>query len=95
LCPLVTGAYLSDSAKILRNNKLEIQQVIYPGLLLPFVANVALKNEQILAIECETTVAITDGKNLEIHNTFTSTVSDVQLFSVKKWMKAEPNETGR
>jgi len=81
LCPLVTGAYLSDSAAVLRNKTLEIREVFSPGLLLHFVNNVALRNSQILAIECDAMTAITDGECVEIVSLSSSAVSDVQIFA--------------
>jgi len=79
LCPVATGAYLSDSAHIVVGIDLEIRQLFSPALILPFAANVALATEQTISIVCHEMVAITDGTGVEINHRVPDGVSDVSV----------------
>lgn len=64
LCPLVTGAFLSDCAQSLRSGPITMQRVAVPLLILPFAANAALELRCCVRVEMDGHVAMTDGDNL-------------------------------
>ena len=92
-CPLSVGAYLSDSAQALKQNKLAIHRVALPSLLLPFVANMALQNKQTFAIECNSMVARTDGINIDVPELFSNAASDVHIRSISSMGEPRAIET--
>lgn len=79
LCPLATGAYLSDSASNLVGREIEIRQLLLPTILIPFAANVASLTKQSISIVCDETVATTDGVNIDMTNPFPDSACDVGL----------------
>ncbi|WP_306141918.1 DUF3726 domain-containing protein [Roseibium sp. MMSF_3412] len=64
LCPLVTGAFLSDCAQNLRCGPVVMQRVALPLLILPFAANAASELRCCVRVEMDGHVAITDGDHL-------------------------------
>lgn len=64
LCPLATGAFLSDSAQSLRSGPVAMQRVAVPLFILPFAANAALELKRCLTVEIDGHVSVTDGDNL-------------------------------
>ena len=66
LCPLVTGAVISDRAVDLRNVEFQTGRVAVPILLLPFAALAAQQLGASVTIAWQGTVATTDGDRLSI-----------------------------
>ena len=64
LCPLATGAFLSDSAKRLRSGPVTMQRVAIPLFILPFAANAASQLKCCVRIEIDGHVGVTDGNSL-------------------------------
>ncbi|MEL7525264.1 MAG: DUF3726 domain-containing protein [Pseudomonadota bacterium] len=64
LCPLVTGAFLSDCAQNLRSGPVDMRRVAVPLLILPFAANAAAELRCCVTVETDGRVAMTDGSNL-------------------------------
>ncbi len=64
LCPLATGAFLSDNAKNLGTGGCEIHHVANPLLLLPFAANIALLNNQKMTVQCRDSLVSTNGSDV-------------------------------
>ncbi|WP_422041476.1 DUF3726 domain-containing protein [Roseibium sp.] len=61
LCPLMTGAFLSDCARRLRTAPVEMERVAVPLFILPFAANAAAELTCCLTVEMDGHVAETDG----------------------------------
>ena len=66
LCPLATGATLSDHAALI-TTPLTLQAIAQPALLLPFLANTAQHRAAALRIEAPTGHAILNGNDLWLH----------------------------
>ena len=65
LCPMMTGATLSDFGWLVENKELAIQDVAVPALLVPFAANIASRIGQPIRIECDNGASVTtDGAGL-------------------------------
>ncbi|WP_299478865.1 DUF3726 domain-containing protein [uncultured Roseibium sp.] len=65
LCPLATGAFLSDCAQGLRSGPVTMQRVAVPLFILPFAANAASELRCCVRVEMDGQVAMTDGGNLQ------------------------------
>ncbi len=61
LCPLATGAALSDGAPLLRNGPVTLHNAAAPLLILPFAASAARQLNTNVTLTCGATTAITDG----------------------------------
>ncbi|MEP2029521.1 MAG: DUF3726 domain-containing protein [Paracoccaceae bacterium] len=70
LCPLSTGATLSDFAVQVVRNSAVLEDVIQPTLILPFVAYAARQTATCLVVTCGGTEATTDGFFLNISKPF-------------------------
>ncbi len=66
LCPLATGALLSDCAQRLKGAPIEMRHVAAPSVLLPFAAWAAKRLGGSVRVECDDAVAVTDGTNLDL-----------------------------
>lgn len=64
LCPLTTGAAISDRAADLRTGNIQLGRVAEPLMLLPFVAQSASQLETTVSISWSGFVATTDGARL-------------------------------
>ncbi|WP_170603899.1 DUF3726 domain-containing protein [Ruegeria arenilitoris] len=64
LCPLVTGALLSDSASRLLDGQIDTSPIAIPEILLPFAANASLVVSNCVSVDIDGEIAITDGKQL-------------------------------
>ncbi len=64
LCPLLTGASLSDCAHLLHSGPIRIRHLVSPMILLPFAAQVARVQSQIATIQSGDFSAATDGVRL-------------------------------
>lgn len=79
LCPLSTGATLSDFAARAAQEPVIMRAVMRPALLLPFTAYVARKTGGCFTITCEGSVAITDGQSLELARPFPSNAETLTI----------------
>ncbi|WP_109312485.1 DUF3726 domain-containing protein [Ruegeria sp. AU67] len=66
LCPLVTGALLSDCAHRLNSSPIAIRNVAVPALLLPFAANAARFLATCVSVDYDHALAETDGFDLSL-----------------------------
>ena len=66
LCPLATGAALSDFAENLADGPIRLVEVVQPQLLLPFAAGAARHLGTVLTLSCDTLTARTDGTGLDL-----------------------------
>ena len=66
LCPLTTGAALSDFAALLAGGPIRLNAVAQPLLLLPFGAGAARQLNSVVTLNCETLTARTDGDGLDM-----------------------------
>lgn len=66
LCPLATGAALSDRAAMLRNGPLRLYDVEAPVMLLPFAGYVARQLGQCVELDFDGVTAATDGFRLNL-----------------------------
>ena len=66
MCPLTTGAALSDRASKVAVARIRIGAVAGPLLLLPFAALAARKTGRVLTITCPGMTAVTDGVALSM-----------------------------
>lgn len=64
LCPLSTGALLSDCATLMREGVFSLQSVAHPSLLLPFMGYAARRLDSVVSIEGDGWKAATDGQQL-------------------------------
>ncbi|MBY6066702.1 DUF3726 domain-containing protein [Leisingera aquaemixtae] len=64
LCPLATGAAISDCAAGLQDAPLSLGQVSQPAMILPFAAMAARQLDACVTVECEGFQAVTDGAAL-------------------------------
>lgn len=55
LCPILTGAWLCDSAMIERNSCMQIEKLGFPVLLMPFLAQIADSIQQTVTFEYQST----------------------------------------
>ncbi|KIC23030.1 MULTISPECIES: DUF3726 domain-containing protein [unclassified Leisingera] len=69
LCPLVTGAALSDCAARLQAAPLAIGPVSQPAMILPFAAMAARRLAVCVTVEGEGFQAVTDGTGLQCEGT--------------------------
>ena len=66
LCPLLSGACLSDCASMLSTHPITMNDVIHPALILPFAARVARRSGQPVVVDFGTVHAATDGAGLAV-----------------------------
>lgn len=79
LCPLVTGAAISDRAHRLRTDCIRIGKVADPAFLVPFAALAARQIKQTVTIAWPGTVTSTDGDNLVLHGAFPAHAAEAKL----------------
>ncbi|WP_107495054.1 DUF3726 domain-containing protein [Thalassobius sp. I31.1] len=66
LCPLLSGATLSDCAVALKDAPISMQNLSFPALLLPFLASAAAQLGCTLTLECDAGTGSTDGNGLAL-----------------------------
>ena len=66
LCPLATGAAISDRASELRSGEIHLKKVAEPLMLLPFLSQAALQLETIVTIAWPGGTATTDGCQISL-----------------------------
>ncbi|WP_166418441.1 DUF3726 domain-containing protein [Cochlodiniinecator piscidefendens] len=64
LCPLLSGATLSDHAYMLRADPIRLQGVVAPVFLLAFAAAAAKEMDCVVSVKWNDVVAMTDGADL-------------------------------
>jgi len=79
LCPISAGTFLSDRALLLDAGRAEMQEVVAPALLLPFVSNAARVRKCTLKIEIDAIRAMTDGFRLSALDRFPSMAKRVSI----------------
>ena len=75
LCPIITGAWLCDSATIEENSQLSFEHLRFPLLLMPFLSQIAISIQQTLTFEYHSTrlqfsngfLKVTDNDALNCH----------------------------
>ena len=91
LCPLATGATLSDHAALI-STPLTLQAIAQPALLLPFLANTAQHRAAALRIEAQTGHALLNGKDLRLDGpaTWLATPATLNLHETAQPTTAAP-----
>jgi hypothetical protein len=79
LCPLVTGAAITDRARALRDNCIRVGKIAEPALLVQFVALAAQQIDGIVNIAWPGTFASTDGENLAVDGTFPTYAAQAKI----------------
>ncbi|MEM8703695.1 MAG: DUF3726 domain-containing protein [Pseudomonadota bacterium] len=90
LCPLATGAFLSDCAQRLRAQTLEIQQVSVPLLIVPFAANAASALKCCVRIEIDGHVGVTDGNSLLCPDTLPERAERIRVLRAETTASWQP-----
>ena len=89
LCPLITGAALSDRALELPDVRLAA--LVQPMLLLPFVALMARQRETVLQVELPGARATTDGRALSVSGRFPVDIDELAISPVDKLGRSQPD----
>ncbi len=79
LCPLITGATISDRAHDLHDGSFVVSFVIEPALLLPFAASCALQLKAGISVKLPEASAVIEGDALEINGAFPSSTEAVTI----------------
>lgn len=79
LCPIATGAALSDRAGSLGEAGLRFENVVHPVMLVPFAGQCARQRGTVIALSWEGVVATTDGTGLCLAGATAATVASVTL----------------
>ncbi len=79
LCPLTTGAALSDFAFLMRERDVQLSDTAYPELLLPFAAMAAKQLGMTVSVTCNQASAVTDGTTLSITGRFPARAAQVTI----------------
>ncbi|WP_435140650.1 DUF3726 domain-containing protein [Pseudopelagicola sp. nBUS_19] len=82
LCPLLTGAHLSDFASKLSGNTVELQNVACPTLLLPFAASAARTLNLCLTIECDGIETVTNGADVQVSRDIPARATKMLVYEV-------------
>lgn len=79
LCPLITGAAISDRAHTLNNKRIRIGKIAEPALLVQFAALAAQQINRIVTVTWPETVVSTDGDNVVVHGTFPAHAAQAEI----------------
>ncbi|WP_170787177.1 DUF3726 domain-containing protein [Ruegeria lacuscaerulensis] len=79
LCPLATGAALSDHMGSLRTGEITLTNVAAPALLLPFAANIARNLKTPVTITVDGVEVVTDGPSLAMNPALPSDATLVKV----------------
>ncbi|SLN41882.1 hypothetical protein ROA7450_02030 [Roseovarius albus] len=93
LCPLTSGAALSDCAADLQSGEITLKEVIYPALLMPFAARAAVRLGRVVALECEGARAVTNGAELSLDGVFPTRTTQVVVSLQAEMPAALPRHT--
>ncbi|KIC12182.1 hypothetical protein RA19_02745 [Leisingera sp. ANG-M1] len=101
LCPLATGAALSDCAMRLQQAPQAMGPIAQPAFILPFAALAARRLGACVTIEGEGFQAVTDGSVLQVEGTLPDTAASLTIraegslpASAPLATRAEPEEAG-
>ncbi len=102
LCPIMTGATLSDFGWLLNEGTVTIRNVAAPALLLPYAANASIALEVALELNCDGVSACIEGTRLAGSGTFPEHGSTVLVSSYADnvdasdtVMRAKPDMTAK
>ena len=90
LCPLITGAALSDFAFRLSDGPIEMRDVAIPALLLPFATAAARQLDCTVSVECHEFSAVLGPHGLSQKGTCPDCASEVSVFLGGSVTSAEP-----
>ena len=79
LCPIITGALLSDRSDLLHAGPIRIQNLAVPVYLLPFVASAARAQVSVISLTSDLFSAATDGGHLEAGQEWPALSDHVQI----------------
>ena len=79
LCPLATGAAVSDFSSSLKWERFELHAIAEPLLLLPFAAAAARRIGTSVKLQSEAACAVVNGCGLELHGNFETLACRLQL----------------
>ena len=79
LCPLITGALLSDRSDMLQDGPISIQNLAAPALLLPFAACAARSQKSVVTLATGAVSAATDGLQLAIEQEWPANVDHIEI----------------
>ena len=79
LCPIITGALLSDRSDLLHAGPIRIQNLAVPVYLLPFVASAARAQGSVISLTSDLFSAATDGGHLESGQEWPALSDHVQI----------------
>ena len=89
LCPITTGAALSDWAHELDTKEIACYNVLQPILLLPFVATIAQRRHNLTAIKCGEAQASTDGNGVALTGSFPDQAARVAVTPSSTFAKTQ------
>ena len=93
LCPLITGASLSDQAATLQTNPVQIRRLAVPLMLLPFAANVARSRHEVITVKCGEFVAATDGARASLSGALPETAEHLEVTLGGTLTRVNPGRT--
>ena len=93
LCPLATGAALSDCAARLQDTPRKMGPVTRPAMILPFAAMAARQLGACVTVEGEGFQAVTDGSGLHIEGTLPETSGALTIRAAGSLANANPSHT--
>ena len=79
LCPLISGAALSDCAADLLSDDIILNEVAHAALLLPFAGRAAVRLNRVVALECDGARAVTNGIELALEGAFSTHAAQVTV----------------
>ena len=79
LCPLITGALLSDRSDMLQDGSISIRNLAVPVLLFPFAACAARSQKSVVTLATGTVSAATDGLHLAIEQEWPANVDHIEI----------------
>ena len=79
LCPLITGALLSDRSDMLQDGSISIRNLAVPALLLPFAACAACSQKSMVTLTTGAVSAVTDGLQLALKQEWPANVDQIEI----------------
>lgn len=93
LCPLITGAALSDRADAVVSGTIGLRRIAVPLLLLPFAANMARRGSFRLTVDMDGLTAVTDGAQLSLEDACSHYAENIRITRVAVMLPARPRQT--
>lgn len=93
LCPLISGAALSDCAADLLSGDITLRDVAHPALLMPFAGRAAVRLNRVVALECDGARAVTNGVELALDGAFSTHAKQVKVSLQAEMSAALPRHT--